>query len=172
MSQNKLSMSSETQHDLRGSGIDNEMDVANGRCQGRQSSKTNKTENKLKTRSGKIVKPSAVIREASTSGESSTGVATPVKRKNKSKNKNVKRTIFSCQSSTDSANFSSHETKSQSSVGQSDNLEDGEYSCSQVSDAVSTINLSQVLTESDDGDTMNVNDNAACDRSVQSGKKG
>lgn len=111
------------------------------------------------TRSGRTVKPSAVVRET-LSGENK--ALTPVKRKRVGTGKRAKRSKFSYQTSSDETSGTSQNTLSQSSVNDTSVTEEGE--CLTETEMPTEEDL-QIVSETDNSvltrDDVNANTHAA-----------
>lgn len=108
------------------------------RCDGVQDSVNRNSQDNVITRSGRVVRPSAVVREKD-SDSSSKNSATPVKRRSKSRAQKAKRTKFSYQSGSDSTIVSLQETASHSSQVSGEQMDltvsvnDGDFDSEQCS---------------------------------------
>lgn len=112
------------------------------------------------TRPGRMVKPSAVIREiARGSGSSGSGDVTPVKRKQKTKSKKGKRTKFMCQTSSEDGG-TSQDTSSQSSQdGQNSQvMTDSQSIDNRASDGTELNEVSDGMIETEGSEESQISD--------------
>lgn len=146
--------------------LNSDLDRTGRRCDGGSNSNEINGPLEVITRSGRTVKPTAVIRERN-SGNSS-AECTPIKRKVKGGNKRAKRTKFTYQTSSEDTTGTSQNSLSQSSVSGVSTAEEGECGAETDSQADKSVDTE---FEVEDGEQVhgpqNTNENARMDNRSQ-----